>query len=86
MEELIHELHLQNLNKDEQIATLEAQLNAPPPPPVAEESDQDTGNVVLTAAVKEEEDPEEVLSEESIEGEVTPVANDHAMKRKREEE
>ena len=40
--------------------------------------------MVVTAAIKEEEVPEEVLSEESIEGEVTPVANNHAMKRKRE--
>ena len=85
MEELIHDLHLQNLDKDEQIATLEAQLNPPPPPPAAEEGDdQGTGNVAVPAAVKEEGDPEERPSEESIEEEVTPVANNHAMKRKRE--
>lgn len=88
LEELIHDLHLENLGKDEQIAMLEAQLIPPPPPPVAEEGgDQGTGDVTVSAATKEEgpeeEDPEEVLFEESTEGEVTPVANNHAIKRKR---
>ena len=88
LEELIHDLHLQNLGKDEQIATLEAQLIPPPPPPVAEEGgDQGTGDVTVPAAVKgegqEEEDPEEVLSEGTSGEEAAPVVNNHAMKRKR---
>ena len=90
MEEHIHDLQLQNLDKDEQIAALQAQLNPPSPPPLVteEEGDQGTGEVAAPANVKEEEqkeeDPEEVIFEESSEEEDTPEVNNRATKRKRE--
>ena len=96
MGEQINELQQQNLEKDELIAALQAQLNPPPPPPAADDDDDsddddeggddDAGNGAAEPQVpiedEEEEDPEEVIHFVSSDEEDTPAMNTRGKKRK----
>ena len=96
MGEQINELQQQNLEKDELIAALQAQLNPPPPPPADDDDDDsddddeggddDAGNGAAEPQVpiedEEEEDPEEVIHFVSSDEEDTPAMNTRGKKRK----
>ena len=89
MEENIHNLQQQNMEKDNLIAALQAQLNPPPPPAADDDGDDDdddeggddnAGNGAAHAHVPEEE--EEVIQDISSDEEDTPAMNTRQKKRK----